>query len=73
MQDILEHNYQLLKKHAGKNHYEPLLSTLYNKQIEDKPFELEKDTKYKSQRLKVMFTMMFEIIVRRSVIRVLQQ
>ena len=48
MQDILEHNYQLLKKHAGKNHYEPLLSTLYNKQIEDKPFELEKDTKYKS-------------------------
>ena len=44
MQDILEHNYQLLKKHAGKNKYEPLLSTLYNKQIEDKPFELEKDT-----------------------------
>tara|TARA_B100000902_G_scaffold359604_1_gene375526 strand:- start:735 stop:3053 length:2319 start_codon:yes stop_codon:yes gene_type:complete len=48
MQEILEHNFNQLKIHAGKNTYEHVLHQLYTKQVEDVPFELDNNSKYQS-------------------------
>ena len=48
MQDILDHNAELFREHAGKNTCEKMLTKLYTHKNEETEYELEPNTKYQS-------------------------